>query len=80
MENKEFLKELGKIRIDNLLNGGENTSLYEFVANNYNNLTKEQLKELVLNLDYILYSTFRGQAYLDLENKAIMETKERLEV
>lgn len=80
MENKDFLKELGKIKIDNLLNEGRNTSLYEFIANNYNNLTKEQLKELVLNLDYVLYFTFRGKAYLDLENKAISETMERLEV
>ena len=80
MEDKDFLKELGKIRIDNLLNEGANTSLYEFIANNYNNLTKEQLKELVLNLDYILYSTFSKKTYKDLESKAINETMERLGV
>lgn len=80
MEDKDFSRELGKIRIDNLLNEGANTSLYEFVANNYNNLTKEQLKELILNLDYILYSTFSKKTYKDLESKAINETMERLKV
>lgn len=78
MENKDFLRELEKIKIDNLLNEGANASLYEFVTNNYNDLSKEQLKELILNLDYVLYSTFRRKAYLDLENEAINETIERL--
>lgn len=80
MENKDFLRKLRKIKVDNLLNEGANTSLYEFVANNYTDLTKEQLKELLLNLDYILYSTFDKKTYKDLESKAINETMERLEV
>ena len=31
----------------------ENGTLYDFVANNYYLMSKEQLKELILNLDFV---------------------------
>lgn len=52
-------------------------TLYEFIANNYYKLTKEELKELVLNLDYALVNT--GQIGEKLEQEMIKETIERLE-
>lgn len=76
---EDFTKELRAIYNDNKMNNGANKTLYEFVASNYYKMDKEQLKELVLNLDYILYKYETERDYLRLENAAIQETIERWE-
>ena len=78
MENKDFIKELKEIIQDNKEFKGANKSLYTFISSNYYNLSKEQLKELVLNLDYIIYNMLEEENYLELENKALEETIERI--
>lgn len=73
-----FLKDLKHIRNDNKMNNGVNVSLYDYVASNYYKLSKEELKELILNLDYIMYDLLDKEKYLDLETRAIEETIDRL--
>lgn len=79
MSTEEFISNLKEIQTDNFYNNGENKTLYEFVAANYYKMDKEQLKELVLNLDYILWKYESERDYLRLENAAIQETIERME-
>lgn len=77
MEN--LIKDLKHIRNDNKMNKGANTSLYDYVATNYYKMSKEELKELILNLDYAIYDNLNRKEYLNLENQAIEDTIERLE-
>lgn len=77
MDSIELIENLTEIKANN---GNSGVSLYDFVASNYYNMTKEQLKELILNLDYILYDYFRAnkQMFVKMENMAIEETINRL--
>lgn len=76
MEN--LTKELKHILNDNKLNEGTNTSLYDFIAQNYYNMSKEDLKELVLNLNYAMHHLLDKKEYLEITNYAIEETIDRL--
>lgn len=73
MENK-----LREIIIDNQLNDGANISLYDYISQNYSYITKEVLKELILNLDYALYSTLNREKCLEIETQALNDTLERI--
>lgn len=74
----DFISELKHIKNDNKMNEGANTSLYDYIASNYYKLSKEELKELILNLDYAIYNRFGKNLYLSLENQALEDTIERL--
>lgn len=54
----------------------EKVSLYDYVASNYYKLDKEELKELLLNMIYVLFS-YDNDLCESLEVEAIKETIER---
>lgn len=68
MESKQLVNEL----MESIENGG----LYDYIANNYYKMSKEQLKEIILELDYAIYN--RVSNYQDFEKQAIEEMKERI--
>lgn len=70
--------DLFKIVADNKAHNGENTSLYDYIANNYYKMSKEELKELILNLDYAMCHNLGRNLYLDLETQALRDTLERI--
>lgn len=69
MEEKELLQEISE--------AVEYGDFYEWVANNYYKLDKEQLKEIILNLDYAIH-TEREEDLKRIENKMVDELRDRI--
>ena len=69
MRDEEFLKEVG--------GAIEQNKLYDWIAENYTRLTQTQLKELILNLDFAIYTEAPGKE-INIEYKMLEELEERL--
>ncbi|HZK32866.1 MAG TPA: hypothetical protein VFC60_00040 [Tissierellaceae bacterium] len=66
-------KELKELGSDN------DNSLYDYVASNYYKMTKEQLKEFFLNMNYATFEKTTKEQFEIIENKAINYFIERNE-
>lgn len=73
-QNDEY-KKRGKFELLKWYLNNTNTSFYDFISRNYYHFSKDELKELLINLDYAIYS--RCSNYVDFEESAINDCLER---
>ena len=67
--------------MEDLLEKMKEQDLYDFVANNYWNMSKEQLKEVILSILGVVYDEYAhsNKDWKDFEKKVHDEYKERTE-
>ena len=78
MKNKDLINDLKFIEFNNKFNKGKNISLYDYITNNYFKMSKEQLKEIIINLVYNMSEQLSRDEYLKIESNFIDDLKERL--
>ena len=55
-------------------------SLYDYISNNYYNLTKEELKEIIKEIDYAIYKNYGEEITIKIENEALDEIAQNIEL
>jgi hypothetical protein len=76
MDNQKLIEDLRKLSKGNAC---DSNSLYDYVANHYYEMTKEQLKELFINMNYSTYECMTSKDFSNIENRAITYTIQRME-
>lgn len=51
--------------------------IYDFVASEWHNFTKEELKDLLLELNYATYKKINADLLNEIENEAVCEFAEK---
>lgn len=77
MSIEEINEKLEALMISNVLNY-KIGSLHDFVCDNYEDLSKDFLKELILGLDSVLKENNNDKDFRDLENRALMRARNSL--
>lgn len=55
---------------------GQETSFYDYISANYYKLSKEQLKEIIINMDYAIYCR-NEEMTKEIEKETVAYLKER---